>query len=342
MARAGVEGPALAASRPLIGPVGTCRQRPAGDDGPHGGMAGCPSCRPAAVAARRGRSGSPASWRFAISSDAADDDAEVIAARRAAMAADPIRSILAAQHADGYWEKPGPAMRRSTAARSGSSSSLTSSGRMPTTSACDAAAPTSSSTRRCRVAGSARRVAPTGRPSASSIAHCLNGNLLRALIGFGWIDAPEVRAAIDWEARAITGEGVERWYATATSGPGFACAANEKLPCAWGAIKGLLGLAAVPVADRSPLVRRAIDIGAEFLLSRDPATADYPAGWGNAHPSRSWFRLGFPSGYVADVLQNLRGPRRAGICLARPAGSRVRLAPQQAGRPGTLAQRVRV
>ena len=26
---------------------------------------------------------------------------------------------------------------------------------------------------------------------------------------------------------------------------------------------------------------------------------------GNAVPSSSWFKLGFPSGYVADVLQNL-------------------------------------
>jgi hypothetical protein len=28
-------------------------------------------------------------------------------------------------------------------------------------------------------------------------------------------------------------------------------------------------------------------------------------GWGNTRPSRSWFKLGFPSGYVTDVLQNL-------------------------------------
>jgi hypothetical protein len=46
-------------------------------------------------------------------------------------------------------------------------------------------------------------------------------------------------------------------------------------------------------------------VGVEFLLSRDPATADYPMGWGNTKPSTSWFKLGFPSGYVADVLQVL-------------------------------------
>jgi hypothetical protein len=46
--------------------------------------------------------------------------------------------------------------------------------------------------------------------------------------------------------------------------------------------------------------------GVEFLLGRDPADADYPAGWGNPKPSASWFKLGTPIGYVADVLQNLQ------------------------------------
>ncbi len=42
-----------------------------------------------------------------------------------------------------------------------------------------------------------------------------------------------------------------------------------------------------------------------FLLSCDPATAAYPAGWGADMPSSSWFKLGFPLGYVADILQNV-------------------------------------
>jgi hypothetical protein len=48
--------------------------------------------------------------------------------------------------------------------------------------------------------------------------------------------------------------------------------------------------------------RRAIADGVELLLSRDPAAADYPA---QSRVSPNWFRLGFPSGYVADMLQNL-------------------------------------
>jgi hypothetical protein len=111
--------------------------------------------------------------------------------------------------------------------------------------------------------------------------------------------------AVEWQARAITGEWVTRWYGSGTSGPGFACAANENLPCAWGAVKALGGLSRVPVERRSPEVARAIQTGVDFLLSRDPAVADYPAGWGNTRPSGSWFKPGFPSGHVADVFQNL-------------------------------------
>jgi hypothetical protein len=43
-------------------------------------------------------------------------------------------------------------------------------------------------------------------------------------------------------------------------------------------------------------------------LSRDPATADYPAGRSKTREgtvSPLWFSLGFPLGFVADVLQNL-------------------------------------
>ena len=52
------------------------------------------------------------------------------------------------------------------------------------------------------------------------------------------------------------------------------------------------------------MIERAIDIGLEFLLSKDPAVADYPMGY-SAKPSRNWFRFGFPLFWVTDVLHNL-------------------------------------
>jgi hypothetical protein len=140
----------------------------------------------------------------------------------------------------------------------------------------------------------------------------LNGNLLRALVGFGYLDDPRVQRAIEWQARSITGEGFDGYYRTGTSGPDFACAANEQLPCAWGAIKALLALARIPAERRAPHVQRAVDRSVEFLLSRDPAVADYPTGWGNTKPSGSWQKLGFPHGYVSDVLQTLEALVAAG------------------------------
>jgi hypothetical protein len=81
-------------------------------------------------------------------------------------------------------------------------------------------------------------------------------------------------------------------------------------------VKAVLGLARIPPARRSPRVARALELGAEFLLSRDPVDADYPAGWGGVI-SPSWRKLGFPSGYVADVLQVVEALAELG--LARDA-----------------------
>lgn len=238
--------------------------------------------------------------------DRPSQDPEVVQAQAAAMGSDPIAAILAAQQPDGHWEKPGPGYATKYRGTVWQLIFLDQLG----------ADPADDRIRRACAYVLDHAVATSGgfgasgalganAPPPSAVIHCLNGNLLRALIGFGWLDDPRVQRAIEWQARAITGEGVERWYSTGTSGPGFACAANEKLPCAWGAVKALLGLARIPPGQRSPLVEHAIDAGAAFLLSRDPTVADYPMGWGNQRPNSSWFRLGFPSGYVADVLQNL-------------------------------------
>jgi hypothetical protein len=60
------------------------------------------------------------------------------------------------------------------------------------------------------------------------------------------------------------------------------------------------------------LVQLAIERGTSFLLSCDPLVADYPTADGRP-PSGSWFKLGFPSGYVADVLQNLEALCELGL-----------------------------
>ncbi len=238
--------------------------------------------------------------------DRSSHDPDVVEARAAAMRTDPIAGILAAQDPAGWWVKPGPGYAPKYSGTVWNLIFLEQLGADPADTriqkACEYViewCPTS-----------AGGMGATGshlerNPAPSSALHCLNGNLLRSLVVFGYRDCPAVVAAAEWAARTILGEGVERWYASGTSGPGFACGANQGLPCAWGAIKELRGLAAIPLARRTNLEQRAIEAGVEFLLSRDPAEADYPMGYGNRNPSSSWFKLGFPSGYVTDVLQNL-------------------------------------
>lgn len=237
--------------------------------------------------------------------DRGADDPLVAEARRAAMTAEPIATILANQVPEGYWEKPGAGYAtkyRGTVWQVIFLDQLGADGADPRIrAACEyvlahAAAPNGGF-------GASGALGPGGPPN-SYVIHCLNGNLLRALIGFGWLRDERVARAIDWEARTITGEGVERWYASST-GPDFRCGANGGQPCAWGAVKAMLGLAGIPPAERSALVDRAIERGIAFLLGRDPAVADYPTADGTSRPNGSWFKPGFPSGYVTDVLQVL-------------------------------------
>jgi hypothetical protein len=235
------------------------------------------------------------------------DDPEVQRALAAAMQHDPIAAILAAQHPAGYWVKPGPGYSPKYTGTVWQVIFLDQLGADPCNERVQQAcayvlAHTQAETGGFGASGQARE----DPPPPSHVIHCLNGNLLRALIGFGWLDDPRVQQAIAWQARAITGEGGIRYYQSGTSGPGFGCAANGHLPCAWGAVKALLALARIPPEQRAPPVQQALAQGTAFLLSCDPAVADYPMGWGNTRPNGSWFKLGFPSGYVTDVLQNLQ------------------------------------
>jgi hypothetical protein len=131
--------------------------------------------------------------------------------------------------------------------------------------------------------------------------------------------------AIDWLARSVTGEGIApaeerqarvRYYRSGNSGTGFRCSANNHQPCAWGAVKAMLALSRIPTDRRTLAVEAAIKQGQEFLLSHDPAMADYPMGY-SSKPSQSWFRMGYPIGYVTDILQNLEVLTALG-CAADP------------------------
>ncbi|MCC7353994.1 MAG: hypothetical protein IT330_09570 [Anaerolineae bacterium] len=92
------------------------------------------------------------------------------------------------------------------------------------------------------------------------------------------------------------------YHQSGTTGQGFACVVNLAQPCGWGATKAMKALVAVPSDQRTPAIQRALDAGAAFLLSRDPAVADYPY---TERVSSTWFKFGFPLSYWSDVLETV-------------------------------------
>ena len=140
------------------------------------------------------------------------------------------------------------------------------------------------------------------KPVPSGTYHCLNGNMIFALQRLGYGADPRVQAARGWMARSIVGQQPMTFYASAVAAPGFACGVNEQRPCAWGANKALRALFETPVEARSRLITRALEAGAEFLLSTNPADAAYPY---TGRISATWFKLGFPLSYWSDVLETV-------------------------------------
>jgi hypothetical protein len=146
-------------------------------------------------------------------------------------------------------------------------------------------------------------------PGPSGTVDCLQGNMCWALLELGCED-PRLDTAFEWMARTVTGEGLaalndgaaDRRYYAYKCGPTFACGVNNSLPCAWGAVKVMLALARLPHARRTPLIKRAIRRGRDFLFRVDPATAAYPTRAGGK-PSRDWWKFGFPVFYITDLLQ---------------------------------------
>jgi hypothetical protein len=154
---------------------------------------------------------------------------------------------------------------------------------------------------------------PSGQFSSngppSGTVDCLQGNLCGALLDLGCEDE-RLDLAYEWMARTVTGEGLApntdrqaslRYYA-GKCGPDFACGANNKQACAWGAAKVMLAFGKLPENRRTPLIDEAITRGVDFLFSVDPASAEYPSGWAKK-PSGNWWKFSFPVFYVTDILQ---------------------------------------
>ncbi len=235
------------------------------------------------------------------------NDSEVLEASKSKMQTGPILNILAAQQSEGYWVKPGAnygPKYYGTLYQITFLAQLGADGN-------NAMVKTGCEYVLSHFLSSNGGISINGTPS--SFIHCMAGNVGAALIDLGWLNDKRLQSALEWQARTIIGEGIassdskgtdQRYYKSSTSGPLFACAVNRDLPCAWGAVKALLALSKVPAIQRTEIMKSAINQGIDFLLSHDPAVADYPFGYGK-RPNSSWFKFGYPIGYITDVLQNL-------------------------------------
>lgn len=237
-------------------------------------------------------------------SDRSADEAELVEARELAHREGPIATILDQMNEPGYWVEAGPGYNpkyRSTVwsvillAQLGAD--ITVDQRIE---------------RACHYLLE-NALTENGQFSASGTpagtVDCLQGNLCSAMMDVGFRD-PRLEKAYEWMARTVTGDGVApmndkkarlRYY-SGKCGPNFACGANNKLPCAWGAVKVMLAFGKLPPQQRTPLIEDAIQQGVAFLLGVDPAGAAYPNGW-SSKPSGNWWKFGFPLFYVTDILQ---------------------------------------
>jgi len=233
-----------------------------------------------------------------------ENDPELITAREQAHAEGPIARILDVMHPDGYWSEPGSGYNPKYFSAVWSIILLAQLGARAEMD------PRISQACACyldHAFSPGGQIGTSGAPSQT--VDCLQGNMLYALQRLGYSDS-RLEKAYEWMARTVTGEGVApagtrdapvRYYA-GKCGPLFACGANDKQPCAWGAAKVMLALGALSSHQQQPLIQRAVDIGINFLFSVDPADAAYPSGY-SAKPSGNWWKFGFPVFYVTDLLQ---------------------------------------
>ncbi|MEJ2597553.1 MAG: hypothetical protein P8Z00_04430 [Anaerolineales bacterium] len=236
--------------------------------------------------------------------DCPEEDPELLNARKLAHTQGPIAEILANMDPEGYWVEPGPGYNpkyRSTVWAVILLAQLGASARQ------DERVARACSYILDHALTSHGQFSSSG-PSSGTV-DCLQGNLCWALVEMQY-DDPRLELAYEWMARSVTGEGVAssserqatlRYYA-GKCGPLFACGANNKLACAWGAAKVMLAFSVWPDSRRTPLIEDAIEQGVGFLLSIDPAEANYPSGWSDK-PSGNWWKFGFPVFYVTDILQ---------------------------------------
>ena len=258
--------------------------------------------------------------------DLEEGDPALIASKENAYKSGPIRTIIDAMHPDGYWEKDGPGYLPKYRSAVWSLILLAQLGAKVEY---DKQIPIACKSYLDSALTANGQISSNGPPSGTI--DCLQGNMLSSFLDLGFQDS-RLDKAFEWMARSVTGEGVApmseksaplRYY-SGKIGPDFQCGANNKLSCGWGAAKVMLAFSKLPDKKKTPLIKRAIKRGVDFLLSTDPAGAEYPNGW-NPKPSGNWWKFGFPVFYVTDLLQITEALARLGYASDARLGNTIQL-----------------
>ena len=216
------------------------------------------------------------------------DDARVIAARTEIAGSDYVKAIIAEQDADGFWYSRkhyyGPKYRSSHWAML----LLSELGAAPDMDALQKGA--DFMLRRMAQSKNTYYSIDSYQDSTQSGFCCYWGNWLRYQLYAGNYDHPLVQRVIEIVSKDLIQHG--------------RCEYNSHLPCAWGVIRSLFGLALIPEEERTVAIHDAINEGSAFILNQFELTqANYPNP-GKVHPL--WFKLNFPLFYQADILFTLR------------------------------------
>ncbi|MEN6409408.1 MAG: nitrogen fixation protein NifH, partial [Anaerolineaceae bacterium] len=232
------------------------------------------------------------------------DDPDLRAARSEALQHGPAAVILANMQPEGFWVKPGPGYGPKYTSTVWAIQALAQVGMTVDD---DPRIATACAYLLDHALAPQGQFSHNGAPGGTF--DCLQGNLSWALTALGCAD-PRLDTAFEWMARTVTGEGMAESsdkknpmrYTAYKCAPLFACGANNKYPCAWGAAKVMMAFSALPRDRRTPLIDRAVQAGVEFFLGIDPATGAYPTSSGQP-PSGDWWKFGFPVYYITDILQ---------------------------------------
>jgi hypothetical protein len=142
---------------------------------------------------------------------------------------------------------------------------------------------------------------PSGGGMHLGVIPCLSGNLVWAMLRFGYGDDPRVQRGIDFLATYLRcddkqSKPPEIWQYTNK----YRCWGRHT--CMMTVVKTLKALVEIPVEKRSPSVQQAIDNGTEFILchhlfkrSRDLSKI----------AKQSWVEFGFPWFWGTDALEML-------------------------------------